>query len=479
MKRTIFSSQASVRNVLFTVLLILGGWGIFASLKEMNDSLDVYRQSRNLAKWSQVAAQLLTSAQHFAYERGRTAVVLRGQHPISAKDREFLGERRRLADASLNAALGSLQEFPDSGYPEILKQRENVHRLRHEVDTNTTISGASRDPGLIPRWFDGASSLIYSIQQTTDAMVAQFPVREVPQRLMRLAATVLELRITAGAGASAIAQAVSAEELPTPHQLSNIYILRGREDQLWNEVDRIVRHIKIEELQTQVMEVRNHHLAVFRPLQDQALSDLSARKTTSVPLEKLTSISLPTLDGISGLMTAATKISMRIANDSMISARATLIRHVVWFGAILLLLFLAIRYILRQVILPLEQLDRELHRIGALPEVDIVGDNELDRLKESTKSLEHSLVARAAAEAERERTIQELQKAIEQVKTLRGFLPICANCKKIRNDEGYWQQVETYITQHSDAQFSHSFCPDCVRVLYGDIIDRKRHELPE
>ncbi|MFO7601408.1 MAG: hypothetical protein R6X27_16615 [Candidatus Desulfacyla sp.] len=67
---------------------------------------------------------------------------------------------------------------------------------------------------------------------------------------------------------------------------------------------------------------------------------------------------------------------------------------------------------------------------------------------------------------ERDRVIEELKQALSEVKTLRGFLPICANCKKIRDDRGYWNRIEAYIEEHSDAQFSHGICPECARKLY-------------
>ena len=58
-----------------------------------------------------------------------------------------------------------------------------------------------------------------------------------------------------------------------------------------------------------------------------------------------------------------------------------------------------------------------------------------------------------------------------EIKKLSGFIPICSSCKKIRNDEGYWQQVEQYVSEHSEAQFSHGICPDCVKKLYPDFAD--------
>lgn len=63
----------------------------------------------------------------------------------------------------------------------------------------------------------------------------------------------------------------------------------------------------------------------------------------------------------------------------------------------------------------------------------------------------------------------ELQDALSKVKTLSGFLPICASCKNVRDDKGYWQQIEAYIKDHSDAVFSHSICPSCAAKLYPDI----------
>ena len=80
----------------------------------------------------------------------------------------------------------------------------------------------------------------------------------------------------------------------------------------------------------------------------------------------------------------------------------------------------------------------------------------------------HDLSERRALELEREKLITELQTALGDIKTLRGLLPICASCKKIRDDEGSWKGLERYIMDHSDAQFSHDICPDCMRRLYPD-----------
>jgi hypothetical protein len=87
-------------------------------------------------------------------------------------------------------------------------------------------------------------------------------------------------------------------------------------------------------------------------------------------------------------------------------------------------------------------------------------------------SLRWHLRARQQVEAQRERLIAELQEALANVKTLRGLIPICSSCKKIRNDQGYWTQLETYLRQHTNAAFSHGLCVDCLRKLYPEFSDK-------
>ena len=68
-----------------------------------------------------------------------------------------------------------------------------------------------------------------------------------------------------------------------------------------------------------------------------------------------------------------------------------------------------------------------------------------------------------------EKTTEQLQGALDSIKTLEGLLPICANCKNIRDDNGYWHQVEVYIRNNSKAEFSHSICPTCAQKLYPEL----------
>jgi hypothetical protein len=97
-----------------------------------------------------------------------------------------------------------------------------------------------------------------------------------------------------------------------------------------------------------------------------------------------------------------------------------------------------------------------------------IGDSMQQKLNDLAAALQVEVDHRREADRVKEGVIEELKAAMAQVKQLSGLLPICASCKKIRDDQGYWQQIESYIRDHSDAKFTHSLCPGCAKKLYPD-----------
>jgi len=107
--------------------------------------------------------------------------------------------------------------------------------------------------------------------------------------------------------------------------------------------------------------------------------------------------------------------------------------------------------------------------IGGAP--IIVGEKQIGIL-----ATYRDITERKKAEKERERIILKLQDALNRVKTLSGLIPICAGCKKIRDDQGYWSDVELYISKHSEAEFSHGLCNECMEKLYPEQYKRLKEE---
>ena len=104
------------------------------------------------------------------------------------------------------------------------------------------------------------------------------------------------------------------------------------------------------------------------------------------------------------------------------------------------------------------------HALGSL----CVIDRHPRKLTTEQRTCLNSLARLVMKNFELRRVSAELAEAVTNIKTLAGMLPICCACKQIRNDQGYWQQVETYIAKHTDATFTHSYCPKCVKIYFPD-----------
>lgn len=105
-------------------------------------------------------------------------------------------------------------------------------------------------------------------------------------------------------------------------------------------------------------------------------------------------------------------------------------------------------------------------------EADVVLETE-NSIVTGTHAYLWDITERKKYEIEREKLVQDLTKAVTEIKTLSGLLPICSNCKSIRDDTGYWHDIESYIDTHSEAQFSHGLCPKCLKKLYPDYYEEE------
>jgi len=157
---------------------------------------------------------------------------------------------------------------------------------------------------------------------------------------------------------------------------------------------------------------------------------------------------------------------------------------IVFSGTIFILFAAAIALLLgKMAAKPIVKLAESAKRIGEghlETRASVSSNDEIGLLGQSlntmAKNLQETMISRNSLmceverrkkeEKKKEQLITELQQALHEVKTLRGIIPICSFCKKIRDDTGYWNQVEDYITQHSQADFTHSLCPDCLEKHY-------------
>jgi HAMP domain-containing protein len=187
-------------------------------------------------------------------------------------------------------------------------------------------------------------------------------------------------------------------------------------------------------------------------------------------------------------------LSMRIENHRRISLWWLIPAYAVSAGILLLLSMILARRISFSVTSHLRALGAVAQQIAESGSLDshaeVAGPDDvkllassfnamIDRVRSSKEDLEGRVEERTAdlsvaneellrLNLEKEVAIDRLQEALEKISTLRGLVPICSACKKIRDDKGYWSQIETYISKHTEAEFSHGICPDCAKELYGE-----------
>ena len=91
-----------------------------------------------------------------------------------------------------------------------------------------------------------------------------------------------------------------------------------------------------------------------------------------------------------------------------------------------------------------------------------------DELLKTNEMLKTEVLERQAIDEDRKKLVDDLQEALDNIKTLKGLIPICSSCKNIRDDKGFWNEVEVYLGKHTDIEFSHSLCPDCMKKHYPE-----------
>jgi membrane protein implicated in regulation of membrane protease activity len=146
----------------------------------------------------------------------------------------------------------------------------------------------------------------------------------------------------------------------------------------------------------------------------------------------------------------------RVVSLVMVMSGATIVTPAYSFelvGLLTSILLLAGIYLIRPMFTAIVRSEEELRAMN-------------EKLAALAREQARDITRRIELEQERERLIAELQEALSGIRTLKGMLPICSSCKKIRDDKGYWNQIEAYVSEHTEAEFTHGICPECAKKLY-------------
>lgn len=261
-------------------------------------SMDFQRTARLLATHNEIAAHTLEAVKNFAFERGRTNVILRGQPLLSDKNRQFIDTRRSLADAAIAAALADLPASLTSTGKTVQLAWENSKALRQEAERDFLLPLEARDPALPAKWFAAASELINHLESMLIEVSHVPDADSTYEQLSALRIYALQFRNLIGSESTHLAAELSAQTPPAYGKTIQIYTLRGRSTQLWGQIESGAQHVGGPEFKQALERVRSEFFGKLRPLQDEILRAAVTAELPRVSIEQYTQTSVPALDSV-------------------------------------------------------------------------------------------------------------------------------------------------------------------------------------
>lgn len=181
---------------------------------------------------------------------------------------------------------------------------------------------------------------------------------------------------------------------------------------------------------------------------------------------RVNDIAVPLMQGRVGVL------HLGLSSEAITRDVNDIIEAIILFSLLVLIAGIAASIgISRLITRPLSRLSQAAESFGQDETAGKITIDSKDEIGDLTRVFNSMVEKRKLAGEEREQLIADLQKALAEIKTLQGIIPICANCKKIRDEEGAWHQLESYISEHTASVFTHGICKDCVRKLYPEYAD--------
>lgn len=291
-----FAHNISVRAMLVLLVCLLGSVTLILSATLLHQSIDFQHSATLIAKHNQIADDCLDAVKDFAFERGRSNIILRGKSLISDKNRKFIDDRRSGTDTAIGATLADLPPALGASGKEVYRLWASIKLLRAEVDRDFALALSERDPSLPARWFTAASELIAKLE-TLLIKVSRVPDADSTfEQLSALRIAALQFRNIIGTESTNLAAELSAQRAPAYGTIVNTYNLRGRSMQLWSQMEHGAQQIDDPSFTTALDKVRYYFFGKLRPFQDEILRAAIAGEAAQLTIEQYTSAAVPALD---------------------------------------------------------------------------------------------------------------------------------------------------------------------------------------
>lgn len=399
-------SDISLRALLLLLVGLLVIVALVFAASDLQQSRLVNRNVTRLAQRNHVADSCLQAVRHFAFERGRSNVVLHGKEAINERNRRFIDEQRSAADAIIAELLVRLPESSRAEGDEVRRTWDAAKSLRTTLENDFARPLAERDPALPVQWLAAANTLVTSLEDLL-INVSSFPGNNDAgfDLLNNLRILALQFRNMVSSESGMLAAELYSGKVPAGEIIGTANLLRGHSLQIWLSLERGTRRLRDEDSSLALDKVRTELFGRLYPLHDEIIRSASTRKPAQIGIEQYFAVSVPALestdelaDGISRAAAAYTNRLLAQARQQERVALASIIAILIVAGLVAMLLVWRFTRPLNEV---LGRIDRLLGlQAGGPPPVrSTPGSSELARVQQALEVLEQTMQARLRSEA--------------------------------------------------------------------------------
>lgn len=480
-QRDLIMRNLNIKNTFVTILIMVIVLHIMNSFLIMSRSINDYKESQFIYLMNDISDGLFTAVANYGFERGRVNVVLNdaGNPDGMEENRLFITGKRSDGDTALISALSKLAsiEMADvTATSNIVSEvRKDVIVLRDAASRDLIIPLERRDPELPEIWFSLMTEYIESIElllviisqniSDTDGVISRYST---------LKHKTLSLRNTAGPEIS-ILSATMLSEKPIKQRLTEkIRDLQIISSERYKELDLLTLPLEGSPISASFQNLKktySENYLIYREI----ISPLAIEGGPYPFSQKeFLSYGVELLNQIAVFMDTIVQQNREYTSQKLEDSRKEIIKQSLFLTGTLVLLAMIFFVVNSRIIKPLTRVTEKILLLGKrktdvmIPYLTFqneMGDiaRAVEVFKNTILALDKNVFDLNKVSNERANLIIELEKTLEEVKKLRAIIPICSYCKNIRNDQGYYEEIETYFSKHSGADFSHTICPDCLK----------------
>jgi len=473
-------TRFNVKSIVLLGMVAIILLHLLATLPGLYRSYVSFQQANHIFFLNDISDDLFTAVGNYGFERGRVNVVLNDAGPVEKMEsnRRFILDRRNEGDLGLSNALKKLNKSQSAVIRKkvagLIVIQKAIAELRNRTAKNLVVPKNAREVGLAEKWFTAMTDYIESIESLLVTISMEISDADgVISRYSSLKHETLALRNTAGPEMSILSATILSREPIKPKLSDKIESLHVISKHHFQKISFLCQGFSSKTIPEALEKLKQVYFTEYIPYREKIFPLAQTGGPYPVSQVEFLNHGVKALKEIANFMRVVVSETKGYATQRYHQSRKQIIVHTLASVGSLVAVILIIFYLNFKVIRPIRRLTQ---RVDSLAREELKTDvpfllsqNEIGDMARALNIFKRNVLKRRKAESEKEKLIAELEKALSNVKQLSGLLPICAHCKKIRDDQGYWNQLESYIGDHSEAEFSHSICQECARKLYPDL----------